>query len=316
LPDPKAVADKASAVMPPDLSKADVSVRRSFGFQSDDDDVVFEINGVAFDPAKVTTVLLKDSCEEWTLEAIDGPHHSAPGHPFHVHVNPFQVLQVDDKPVKPYWSDTIFIHVGHSVTVRTKFRNFTGKTVLHCHILDHEDAGMMHGIFIEDPGVGSPNRGGNAGGGESPVPPLGLSTPNGKLDLAGASGATVLVFFQGATCPSCLRQLKAFVEARRSWGDGKVRLVAVSSDTIADRERLGRILGVQAADPVEVCEDPKLTAFKKMGCEDDGPLHGTFLIKDGKVVWGRIGFTPFANVEVLAGLLATRGGKAPRAPSP
>ena len=142
LPDPKAVADKANAVMPADLSKAEVSVWRTFGLQSDDQDVVFEINGTAFDPAKVTTVLLKDSCEEWTLKAIDGPHHSAPGHPFHVHVNPFQVVRNDDNPVKPYWSDTIFIAVGHFVTVRTKFKNFTGRTVLHCHILDHEDAGL------------------------------------------------------------------------------------------------------------------------------------------------------------------------------
>jgi suppressor of ftsI len=34
------------------------------------------------------------------------------------------------------------------VVIRTKFKEFTGKSVLHCHILPHEDTGMMENFLI------------------------------------------------------------------------------------------------------------------------------------------------------------------------
>jgi hypothetical protein len=74
-------------------------------------------------------------------------------HPFHIHVNPFQVIE--DGGIKyspPYvWQDTIAIPVGTpenkgAVVINQRFLDFTGGHVQHCHILGHEDRGMMVGV--------------------------------------------------------------------------------------------------------------------------------------------------------------------------
>jgi suppressor of ftsI len=41
------------------------------------------------------------------------------------------------------WQDTASIPAKGQIVIRTHFINYTGKTVLHCHILNHEDLGMM-----------------------------------------------------------------------------------------------------------------------------------------------------------------------------
>ena len=70
-------------------------------------------------------------------------------HPFHLHVNHFQVISRNGKP-EPYpaWRDTVLVRQGETVRIRIRFRDFTGKTVYHCHIIDHEDLGMMANLEI------------------------------------------------------------------------------------------------------------------------------------------------------------------------
>ena len=46
------------------------------------------------------------------------------------------------------WRDTVLVRRGETVRIRIPFRDFTGKTVYHCHILDHEDLGMMGNLMI------------------------------------------------------------------------------------------------------------------------------------------------------------------------
>jgi FtsP/CotA-like multicopper oxidase with cupredoxin domain len=75
-----------------------------------------------------------------------------PNHPFHIHVNPFQVDRKDpDGQNERIWRDTLLITKKHPQTVLSRYTVFTGKFVLHCHILDHEDRGMMEGVQIVDP---------------------------------------------------------------------------------------------------------------------------------------------------------------------
>ena len=70
-------------------------------------------------------------------------------HPFHIHVNAFQVISRNGKSEPfPAWRDTVLVRRGETVKIRMKFANFTGKTVYHCHILDHEDLGMMGNLEI------------------------------------------------------------------------------------------------------------------------------------------------------------------------
>ena len=45
------------------------------------------------------------------------------------------------------WKDTVLVPRGESVRIRIPFQDFAGKTVYHCHILDHEDLGTM-GIIV------------------------------------------------------------------------------------------------------------------------------------------------------------------------
>lgn len=65
-------------------------------------------------------------------------------HPFHLHVWPMQVIDDNGRAVgPPTWRDVISVPAGGQVTVRIRFDAFPGRTVYHCHILDHEDLGMM-----------------------------------------------------------------------------------------------------------------------------------------------------------------------------
>ena len=65
-------------------------------------------------------------------------------HPFHIHINPYQVVAVNGKPVPVRYSeDTTPVPPLGEITMRTRFRDFPGRWVYHCHILLHEDFGMM-----------------------------------------------------------------------------------------------------------------------------------------------------------------------------
>jgi FtsP/CotA-like multicopper oxidase with cupredoxin domain len=53
-------------------------------------------------------------------------------------------MAINGKPVAAYsWEDTTAIPALGEIVIRTRFLDFPGKTVYHCHILDHEDEGMM-----------------------------------------------------------------------------------------------------------------------------------------------------------------------------
>jgi FtsP/CotA-like multicopper oxidase with cupredoxin domain len=103
--------------------------------------MTFLFNGKAFDPQRVDASVKLGQIEDWDLVNVDSDRMD---HPFHLHVNPFQVVSRDGQP-EPYraWKDTVLVRSGETVRIRIPFRDFAGKTVYHCHILDHEDLGMM-----------------------------------------------------------------------------------------------------------------------------------------------------------------------------
>lgn len=98
----------------------------------------FTFNGETFDPNKVNMKAKLGTVEEWV---ITNTSHMA--HPFHIHSWAFQVVDRGDGKADPGWKDTVEIPVGAIVRIRLNFADFGGKTVYHCHILDHEDTGMM-----------------------------------------------------------------------------------------------------------------------------------------------------------------------------
>ncbi|HUG68471.1 MAG TPA: multicopper oxidase family protein [Pirellulaceae bacterium] len=116
----------------------------------------FMIDDNSFDPKNVRRLKL-NSVDEWVLESKNpvGPVD----HPFHIHVNPFQITKVVDamgreRPEMIGWRDTLLLRHEWKYTVRMKYQRFTGTFVQHCHILDHEDQGMMQLVEIYREAVG------------------------------------------------------------------------------------------------------------------------------------------------------------------
>jgi FtsP/CotA-like multicopper oxidase with cupredoxin domain len=107
-------------------------------------DGVFTIDGRSFDPKRTDITTELGRVEDWTVT-----NGSTMDHPFHLHVWPFQVVaRTDGVPIAPGWKDTVNVPAGHSVTVRVPLTEISGRTVYHCHILDHEDLGMMGVIDV------------------------------------------------------------------------------------------------------------------------------------------------------------------------
>lgn len=138
-----------------------------------------QLDFFSYDPNRIDRVLRLGGVDEWILTS------GSIGHPFHIHVNPFQIkkiLKPDGTPVIDpvtgactdfdskgvldpqycdqidVWRDTFFIKNpalnagglgdGYTIIMRTRYERYIGDFVLHCHILDHEDQGMMQNVRI------------------------------------------------------------------------------------------------------------------------------------------------------------------------
>jgi FtsP/CotA-like multicopper oxidase with cupredoxin domain len=109
----------------------------------------FQIDGHGFDPDRVDQAVKLGAVEEWTVTNLD-EHND---HVFHIHVNPFQVTKVNGQPVsEPVWLDTVVVPHNGSVTFRSRFLDFTGRCVLHCHMMNHEELGMMQVVEVTGAG--------------------------------------------------------------------------------------------------------------------------------------------------------------------
>jgi FtsP/CotA-like multicopper oxidase with cupredoxin domain len=138
-----------------------------------------------YDPNRIDRQLTLGGVDEWTLQS----HFVS--HPFHIHVNPFQIVSITDPTgkdvsltaatddygvavnpgmlpdpqypgLKGVWKDTLWIKslIGdgsvippgtsgiYTIKMRTRYQRYIGEYVLHCHILDHEDQGMMQNVAV------------------------------------------------------------------------------------------------------------------------------------------------------------------------
>ena len=104
----------------------------------------FTINGESFDPNRTNVNVRAGDIEDWIIT-----NTSSMDHPFHLHAWPFRVVDRTSGPEDvPGWKDTVNVPARSTVTVRVPFTDITGRTVYHCHILDHEDQGMMGVIQV------------------------------------------------------------------------------------------------------------------------------------------------------------------------
>jgi blue copper oxidase len=105
------------------------------------------INGRPYDPARIDFEVRAMSHELWTVEGGEMDH------PFHVHGARLRLLARNDERPEAFeagWKDTVLVPAAGTVELLVQFLRPTTDNkpfVYHCHILEHEDAGMM-GQFL------------------------------------------------------------------------------------------------------------------------------------------------------------------------
>lgn len=106
----------------------------------------FTINGRSFDPRRVDVRVERGAIELW--EVVNA---SSEPHPFHVHATQFSVVSRSSGPLGPHelgLKDTVLVWPGETVRLALRFDRNPGLYVLHCHNLEHEDAGMMLNLEV------------------------------------------------------------------------------------------------------------------------------------------------------------------------
>src|SRR6266481_4303407 len=108
----------------------------------------FYINGEKFAPAAAPMVRAKvGSFQHWRIV-----NDTRELHPMHIHQVHFLAYAENNKPIaNPLWLDTVNVPYGGSVDVIMDFTDpvIRGMSVFHCHLLNHEDKGMMAKILFE-----------------------------------------------------------------------------------------------------------------------------------------------------------------------
>ncbi|MEW6346875.1 MAG: multicopper oxidase family protein [Pseudomonadota bacterium] len=104
--------------------------------------MAFMVNGATFDPRRITLTSRRGEVEHWSIE-----NRTDMDHPFHLHGTQFQVLEREEGGVvaaEAYraWRDTVNVQPGETVRIAV-VQEQAGERMFHCHILEHEDLGMM-----------------------------------------------------------------------------------------------------------------------------------------------------------------------------
>ena len=130
----------------PDMRKLQITNRRTITFSESDDPDAYFINGKTFDHHRVDTTVKLGSVEEWTLVNASDEMHT-----FHIHQLDFQVTELNGKPVEFIgYQDNVNMPSNSTIKMILPFTDpiIVGKFVYHCHILNHEDKGMMATIEV------------------------------------------------------------------------------------------------------------------------------------------------------------------------
>ena len=138
-------APQTLSVIPPPLGP--LQPTRTFAFQGRS-----RINGLTYDPNRVDFRVPFGVTERWRFTtAGTGPH------PVHVHGALFRMVARNGSSaaVQPWergWKDTVLLHARETIDVLIRFEDhrgeYDGQCVMHCHLLEHEDMGMMTNFIV------------------------------------------------------------------------------------------------------------------------------------------------------------------------
>jgi suppressor of ftsI len=133
----------------PLISDAEIAARRTVTFSMKTgskriiDGFEYLVDGELYQDGKVDPIVAVGTAEEWRIV-----NNSDGIHPFHIHVNSFEVIGLPSDPTYHRLHDTIWLPPFSSITMRTRFKTWKGKSVYHCHVLPHEDSAMIRNFLI------------------------------------------------------------------------------------------------------------------------------------------------------------------------
>lgn len=126
------------------LSPEDATGRRRIVLSEDMAAMRFFIDGKAFNHERTDFAPRLGTVEHWEIV-----NEAEMDHPMHLHVHPFQVLSRDGVPERVRaWKDVVNVPAGGRVELLVPFDDHAGRTVFHCHIVEHEDLGMMSVVEV------------------------------------------------------------------------------------------------------------------------------------------------------------------------
>ena len=111
------------------------------------------INGEEMDMDRIDVVIPMGAREIWHIKSSGQPHT------FHIHGSTFHVLDVDGEEPPPELrgpKDTVFVSPDHPVRILVQFLDYVDPAMpymYHCHLLRHEDNGMMGQFVVVEPGM-------------------------------------------------------------------------------------------------------------------------------------------------------------------
>ncbi len=148
----------ASLVAINDLNVADADVNRTLLLSPMEMGPInmvegpFGINNVQFQMEVINEIVQLGDIEIWTIT-----NQTQVAHPFHIHDVQFQIIDFNGDnppPDQQGWKDVVLVMPQQSVSFIAKFEDFADPVVpymYHCHLLHHEDEGMMGSFVVIDP---------------------------------------------------------------------------------------------------------------------------------------------------------------------
>ena len=133
------------------VKSSPITHRRTFTFSRTPDKTAFLINGKTFDENRTDVAVKLGDTEEWTVRNEDSQYHD-----FHIHQTGFLVKEVNGEPVQfDGLRDTYSVPPARNgkpgeAKLLIPFTNpeIVGRFVFHCHVVKHEDKGMMMAIEV------------------------------------------------------------------------------------------------------------------------------------------------------------------------
>lgn len=217
----------------PDIGEPALTRNFSFDFTSNH----WTINGLQFDPARVDAHPVLGATEKWVFTNPSGSTHMV-----HIHDVDQQCMSRDGGACYPYetMKETWSVGPGETLALKLRFTDHTGIYMLHCHILEHEDDGMMTQFEVVPPitpaKVVSRKLHGNGVTYDIDLPLTGTVGVESRSGGAGHDYQIVYTFPVAVTCSHAW--VTGGTASVSSWGGSATTDITVNLSGVADAQQI------------------------------------------------------------------------------